>query len=92
MTDKIPIRSPVRAVITTCEVNDSHGTGVTVKRIVGSTPNVLSIRSMDLYGGNHDFGHISVRLTQRGLSKHEAVQNTIRTLGGCDVRQVYCVP
>jgi hypothetical protein len=92
LTDKTPIRSSVRAVITTCEVNDLHGTGVTVKRIVGSTPNVLSIRSMDLYGGNHDFGQVSVRLTQRGLSKRTAVQNTIRALAGCDVRQVYCVP
>lgn len=92
MTDKIPITSPVRAVITTCEVNDLHGTGVTVKRIVGSTPNVLSIRSMDLYGGNHDFGRVSVRLTQRGLSKQKAVQNTVRALAGYNIRQVYCVP
>jgi hypothetical protein len=92
LTEKGPITSPVRAVITTCEVNENDGTGVTVKRIVGSTPNVLSIRSMDLYGGNHDFGEVSIRLTQRQLSKHEAVQNTKTTLAGYNVRQVYCVP
>jgi hypothetical protein len=79
-------------VITTCEVNENDGTGVTVKRIVGSTPNILSIRSMDLYGGNHDFGRFSVRLTQRRLSKPEAVQNTKTALAGYNVRQVYCVP
>ena len=84
--------SPVCAVITTCEVNENDGTGVTVKRIVGSTPNVLSIRSMDLYGGNHDFGQVSVRLTQRNLSRREAVQNTIKALAGYNIRQVYCVP
>src|SRR5580700_6020031 len=96
MTDKVPITSPhlgaVRAVITTCEVNENHGTGVTVKRIVGSTPNVLSIRSMDLYGGNHDFGQVSVRLTHRDRSKREAVRNTITALAGHTVRQIYCVP
>src|SRR5580704_8260407 len=96
MTDMVPITSPhlgaVRAVITTCEVNENHGTGVTVKRIVGSTPNVLSIRSMDLYGGNHDFGQVSVRLTHRGRPKPEAVQNTVRALAGHNVRQIYCVP
>jgi hypothetical protein len=92
LTDKVPITSPVRAVITTCEVNENDGTGVTVKRIVGSTPNILSIRSMDLYGGDHDFGQFSIRLTQRHLSKPEAVQNTIKALAGYNVLQVYCVP
>jgi hypothetical protein len=96
MTDQVPITSPllgaVRAVITTCEVNDNHGTGATVKRIVGSTPNVLSIRSMDLYGGNHDFGQVSVRLTNRDRSRPEAVQNIITALAGHNVRQIYCVP
>ena len=96
MTDEVPIKSlllcAVRAVITTCEVNENHGTGVAVKRIVGSTPNVLSIRSMDLYGGNHDFGQVSVRLTHRDRSKREAVQNTIKALAGYNVRQLYCVP
>jgi hypothetical protein len=91
LTDEVPITSPVRAVITTCEVNENHGTGVAVKRIVGSTPNVLSIRSRDVYGG-HDFGQVSVRLTQWGLSKHEAIQNTITALARYNVRQVYCVP
>src|ERR1700726_1591879 len=84
--------SPFRAVITTSEVNDNHGTGAAVKHIVGSTPNVLSIRSMDLYGGNHDFGQVSVRLTNRDRSKPEAVQNTINALAGYDIRQIYCVP
>jgi hypothetical protein len=96
MTDQVATTSPrlgaVRAVITTCEVNENHGTGAAVKRIVGSTPNVLSIRSMDLYEGNHDFGQVSVRLTHRDLSKHEAVQNTIKALAGYNIRQVYCVP
>ena len=96
MTDAAPItsshRDAVRAVITTCEVNENHGTGATVMRIVGSTPNVLSIRSMDLYGGNHDFGQVSVRLTHRDRSKPEAVQNTIAALAGHNVRQIYCVP
>ena len=96
MTDKVPITSPllgaIRAVITTCEVNDNHGTGVAVKHIVGSTPNVLSIRSMDLYGGNHDLGQVSVRLTHRDRSKHEAVQNIVTALAGHKVRQIYCVP
>jgi hypothetical protein len=92
MTDEFPTTSPVRAVVTTCEVNENHGTGAAVKRIVGSTPNVLSIRSMDLYGGNHDFGQVSVRLTHRDRFKHEAVQNTITALAGYTVRQVYCVP
>jgi hypothetical protein len=47
---------------------------------------------MDLYGGDHDFGQVSVRLTQHDLSKQEAVQNTRRALAGYDVRQIYCVP
>ncbi|MBV8212880.1 MAG: hypothetical protein JOZ08_06595 [Verrucomicrobia bacterium] len=92
MSTQVSLPPPVRAVITTCEVNENHGTGAAVKHILGAAPNVLSIRSMDLYGGDHDFGQVSIRLMLGDRSKRETVQNIITALAGYNVRQVYCVP
>jgi hypothetical protein len=44
------------AIITTNEVCDRHGTGVILRRIFGTTPNLLSIRSSRLYP-EHALGH-----------------------------------
>jgi glutamate-1-semialdehyde 2,1-aminomutase len=79
-------------VITTCEVNLSHGTGALVKRIVANTPNVLSIRSMDLYGGDHDLGDVSLCISHKGLSRQEAIQKVISALGRHTISKVLCVP
>jgi hypothetical protein len=79
-------------VITACEMNQSHGTGALVKRIVADTPNVLSIRSMDLYGGDHDFGDVSLYVSHRGLSRQEGVQKLLSMINGHTAKRILCVP
>ncbi len=79
-------------IITAVEINQLHGTGPLVKRIVEGTPNILSIRSQDAYGGEHDFGDLSLLISHRGLSRQEAVQNVISSLDKNTVSQILCVP
>jgi hypothetical protein len=79
-------------VITQNEVNQRHGTGALVRRIVADTPNILSIRSLDDYGGEHQFGDISFCLSHRGLSRKDAFQNVINALGGNTIKRIFCVP
>src|ERR1700678_4211953 len=45
----------IDVVITTNEINDRHGTGVLVKRILQGRANIFSIRFQDDWG-DHDFG------------------------------------
>lgn len=84
--------SDATVVITACEMNQSHGTGALVKRIVADTPNILSIRSMDLYGGDHDFGDASLYVSHRGLSRQEGVQRLVNAISGHTFKQILCVP
>lgn len=80
------------AVITACEMNDLHGTGVLVKRIVADTPNILSIRSMDLYSGEHDFGDLSFLISHVGLTRKESIQHILKTLGENTIQRILCIP
>ena len=80
------------AIITAVEINQLHGTGPLVKRIVEGTPNILSIRSSNEYGEEHDFGDISLLISHRGLSKQKAAENVISSLDKNTVSQILCVP
>lgn len=86
------VLSDASVVITAFEINRLHGTGPLVKRIVEGTPNILSIHSMDMYDGEHDFGDLSLFISHNGLSRSEARQNVIRSLGENTIRQILCVP
>jgi hypothetical protein len=84
--------SDASAVITAFEINRLHGTGPLVKRIVEGTPNILSIHSMDMYDGEHDFGDLSLFISHTGLATSEMRLNIIRNLGDNTVSQILCVP
>ena len=81
----------VEAVVTFHEINDQHGTGPLVKRVLRGRRNIFSIRSHSDWGG-HDFGDWNVTLPQQGLSRAESVQSVSRVLAGFTVKTVLCVP
>lgn len=80
------------AVVTAFEINQLHGTGPLVQRIVEGTPEVLSIHSMDIYDGEHYFGDLSHFITHEGLSRAQAADNVITTVGDNHVTRILCVP
>ncbi len=84
--------SDASAVITAIELNPKHGTGPLVKRVVEGTPNVLSIRSMDIYHGEHDFGDLSLLVSHQGFPRPIAEQRVISSVGENTVKQILCVP
>ena len=79
------------AIITTNEVSERHGTGVILRRIFGQTPNVLSIRSTNLYP-DHALGEAQVTFGHEGLSRSESFSHVLSVLNGTTVRRVLCVP
>jgi len=81
----------IDVVITTNEMNQRHGTGVLVKRLLDARPNLFCIRFQDDWGAN-DLGDWNLRLPKTGLNRAESFRNVLDLLGGRKVRQVLCVP
>ncbi len=81
---------PVRVIVTMNEVNDRHGTGPLVKRILSGRDSVFSIRSRDDWGV-HDFGDESVRISHQGLTRRQSYENVLAVLGGRKVHSVVCI-
>lgn len=44
-------RTPLEIIVSHCEVNHRHGTGILTLRIFGNSPNILSIRAGNGYDG-----------------------------------------
>ena len=79
-------------IITGMEVNDRHGTGVLLRRLFHGAPNIISIRSCDLYDGHHEFGDIALRLPNRGQSRDAAFASVLTAMGSSTARRALCVP
>lgn len=81
---------PVDVVITANEINDRHGTGVLLQRILDGG-NLFSIRSRDDWGVA-DFGRWTATISQRGFNRPEWFRNVLRVLAGRTIGNVMCVP
>ncbi len=79
------------AIVTTNEVTDRHGTGVLLRRIFGTSPNLLSIRSSSLYP-EHQLGVAHLQFGHEGLSRSESFARVAHALNGSTVRRILCVP
>jgi hypothetical protein len=79
------------AIVTTNEVSDRHGTGVILRRIFGSSPGILSIRSTKLHP-DHALGQAQLCFGHDRLSRPESFARVLAALNGSTVRRVLCVP
>jgi FkbM family methyltransferase len=79
------------AIVTVNEVTDHHGTGVILRRIFGTSPNVLSIRSTRLYP-EHSLGSAHLCLSHEGFSRPQSFARVWHALNGSTVQRVLCVP
>ena len=79
-------------VITHVEVNDKHGVGALVRKIFQGEPNILSIRSADLYEGDHQFADLSLVITHSGSSRDMVFDRVSEAVGETTVRRILCIP
>ncbi|HUK92042.1 MAG TPA: hypothetical protein VLZ81_16700 [Blastocatellia bacterium] len=80
------------AVVAHIEINDYHGVGVLLQRLFGKSPNVLSIRSRNFYGGRQEFGKRHFCISHKGASRAQVTWNVLEVLEGVKVRRVLAVP
>ena len=84
--------SVANVVVTYNEVNTRHGTGVLLGKIFSDAGDIVSIRSVNTYGGDHAWGAASLCLPRTGLSRRDVYALMIGWFGECKVRRVLCVP
>lgn len=87
----VPAERICDVIVTPVEVNNSHGTGVLLQMLFGREENIISIRSLDQYGGRQDFG-LPLRIVHGADSRDAAFARVEQALRGIAVRRVVCVP
>jgi hypothetical protein len=83
---------PVDLLVTRCEVNDRHGTGVLLRRLFGAGREVVTVRSQDLYGGEQVFGAARFKVAHGETSRASVYAGVLSAIGGLEVRRILCVP
>jgi hypothetical protein len=79
-------------IINAVEINDRHGVGILLQRIFKDRSNTISIRTSDIYGGEHSFGAFDYLLSSLGLSRVEIFAKIEAALAGHSIKRVLCIP
>lgn len=82
--------------VTPVEVHPGHGTGILLDRLFGGDDEIISIRSLDQYGGKQEFGS-ALRIehgdeAKRPESRAAIFARIAEALAGIRVRRIICVP
>jgi hypothetical protein len=78
-------------IINVVEINDQHGVGILLQRIFKDRSRIISIRTLNLYGGEQSFGSYDL-LIGAGLSRAEIFTKVQAALSGSTVRRILCIP
>jgi FkbM family methyltransferase len=79
-------------LVSHCEVNERHGTGILLKNIFSSGPGILSIRSHDLYDGRQHFGSRDLRVSHPTAERAQVAATILNALEGLRPARVLSVP
>jgi hypothetical protein len=79
-------------IINAVEINDRHGVGILLQRIFKDRSNIISIRALNIYGGDHSFGEFDCSIGAIGLSRAEIFIEMQKALAGHTVKRVLCIP
>ncbi|WP_310428399.1 cell division protein ZapB [Chamaesiphon sp. VAR_48_metabat_135_sub] len=87
-----PVLTQVDVVIYAVEINDRHGVGILVQRIFPDSKNIISIRAIDIYDGDHTFGGVAMQISHRDLDRAAGVAKVKQALAGYQIDRVLCIP
>ncbi|MGC2639680.1 MAG: hypothetical protein WA294_21025 [Acidobacteriaceae bacterium] len=83
---------PADLVITACEVNEAHGTGILVRRMFPDSSSIVSVRTHNFYDGDQKFGAAAFCLPLASGSRVEVSSTVQIYLRGARVRRALCIP
>lgn len=79
-------------IISVCEVNERHGTGIFLKRIFPDSSKIISFRSINNYDGQQDFGSHQLCFTCNDLSYPEVLLKIQEAFGKIRPKEFYPSP
>jgi hypothetical protein len=80
------------ALIYAVEINDRHGVGILVKRIFPNSEQMISIRALDIYNGEHTFGGVQLQISHEDLNRAEGITRVKEALADDRIDRVICIP
>jgi hypothetical protein len=87
-----PVLTQTDVVIYAVEINDRHGVGILVQRIFPDSKNIVSIRAIDIYNGEHTFGGVAIQISHSDLDRAAGLENVKQALAGYQIDRVLCIP
>ncbi|MEY2984179.1 MAG: hypothetical protein RLZZ568_796 [Cyanobacteriota bacterium] len=87
-----PLISNTSVVLTPNEVTPRHGPGALVRRVFWHDEDIISVRTQNHYGGEHDFGAEAYYLPHEGWTRPQIFSNITQLLAERDIRRLFCVP
>ncbi|MGA2771777.1 MAG: hypothetical protein ABSG26_13270 [Bryobacteraceae bacterium] len=87
-----PVLHGADAIVTHVEVCGCHGVGQLVQMMFDGEPNILSIRSANLYGGRQEFGGFDLCISHEDKSRDAVFCRVLDAVGQTTVKRVLCIP
>ena len=87
-----PVLQNADLIVSHFEVNRKHGVGVLLDRFFGASPNIISLRSRDYYGGKQKFGVWSAQVSHSKKTRDAVFSEVLDTFGDTTVQRILCVP
>jgi FkbM family methyltransferase len=81
-----------KIIVSANEVNHNHGVGIFLHRLFPDTSDVYSIRSVDLYQGDHYFGSQEFCLHEKNASFHKVLSAVQSNLGQIRATGILLIP
>jgi hypothetical protein len=78
-------------VINVVEINDRHGVGILLRRIFKDRSRTISIRTLNIYGGEQSFAAADL-LLGRGLSRAEIFGKIEQAFSEHTIHRILCIP
>ena len=91
-TSGSPFLQDADVIITHAEVSDRHGVGKLLQMMFLDEPNIICIRSKNLYEGQHELGQVALCIYHEDTSREAIFRGVLDQMGEHTVRRVLCVP
>ncbi len=81
-----------RVIVSPCEINSRHGTGLLIQYLVQDMDQVATVNSMRIYNDDRVHSRVHHCLPNRQLTRHEIYDYCFNWFGDSPPRQAYVVP
>jgi hypothetical protein len=79
-------------IISHVEVSDRHGVGKLLQMMFLGEPDIISIRSTNLYEGQHELGEVALCISHEDKSRDAVFTRVLDHMGQHTVRRALCIP